>query len=92
MERVGLVELQDEKGCSELQVHDLTHGFPVREGRIEEKVASDCGGGLRNSGCIRYARVDAGHAVYRGYFLRQEETNRCILEMIFYTVGYRCMP
>ena len=49
MERVGLVELQDEKGCGELQVHDLTHGFPVHEGIIEEEASSDCGGGLRNS-------------------------------------------
>ena len=92
MERVGLVELQDEKGCGELQVHDLTHDFRVQEGRIEEKAAYDCGGGLRNSCCIRCVRVDAGQAVYRGYALRRGEANRCILEMLFYAVGYRCIP
>ncbi|CDF38963.1 WD40-repeat containing protein [Chondrus crispus] len=55
MERVGLVEVQYEKDCGGLRVHDLTHDFAVEEAKknegVEEwykKMADVCraGGGL----------------------------------------------
>ncbi|CDF38352.1 unnamed protein product [Chondrus crispus] len=55
MERVGLVEVQYEKDCGGLRVHDLTHDFAVEEAKKKEgveewykKMAYVCraGGGL----------------------------------------------
>ncbi|CDF37477.1 WD40-repeat containing protein [Chondrus crispus] len=42
MERVGLVELQYEKGCGGLRVHDLTHDFAVEEANKKEGVEKWC--------------------------------------------------
>ncbi|CDF34217.1 WD40-repeat containing protein [Chondrus crispus] len=42
MERVGLVELQYEKGCGGLRVHDLTHDFAVQEAKKKEGVEEWC--------------------------------------------------
>ncbi|CDF32725.1 NB-ARC and TPR repeat-containing protein [Chondrus crispus] len=42
MERVGLVELQYEKGCGGLRVHDLTHDFAVEEAKKKEGVEEWC--------------------------------------------------
>ncbi|CDF33339.1 WD40-repeat containing protein [Chondrus crispus] len=38
MERVGLVEVQYERGCGGLRVHDLTHDFAVEEAKKKEGV------------------------------------------------------
>ncbi|CDF36539.1 NB-ARC protein [Chondrus crispus] len=38
MERVGLVEVQYEKDCGGLRVHDLTHDFAVEEAKKKEGV------------------------------------------------------